>query len=70
MSLNVRRRHLSTIDRAQLALLIKPKFEAQAAERVKAQQAKPGEKANARVVAPVPLANNQDLIAKKGRARM
>jgi ParB-like chromosome segregation protein Spo0J len=70
ISLNVIRRQLSTIDKAQLALLIKPKFEEAAAERVKAAQPKPGEnvlqkKAN-QAKAPVPEPKNQAL---KGQAR-
>jgi hypothetical protein len=58
--------HLSTIDRAQLALLIKPKFEAAAAERKAATLPPKGVRADVHnsVSAPVHGRENQDLTGK------
>jgi hypothetical protein len=67
ISLNVIRRQLSTLAKAELALLIKPRLAVAAAERVQATQPKPGEGARLRAgkgltaSAPVRGPSNQDV---------
>jgi hypothetical protein len=60
LSLNVVRRHLSSSQRAALAVDALPFFEAEAAERQKATQAVPGEKVGSKVTQKVESPSNRN----------